>query len=181
MSKVAWGHSFASLLVKDKPRQERLHAFQTAFVPQEEPVLAADIIAHIIPEYEDDQGKLHKWKILKNVEPSNIEAKNIELVSYLEKDEKPIGGVPLFQRAVILEANLCLIDGWNLYQHQNDIPVEMREKRIALPGTLLLDSVGSINLACLDWVEFDSQWHLGFYWFDWLWDNKSCLARNRFR
>jgi len=94
------------------------------------------------------------WEIVEDVKPSKFEVKDLELVSFLEKDkdEESVKGEVVRQRAVSLRANLGLDDAKYVLDHQIEIPVEFRGKFLLFPGTLF----DCLHIVCLFWK--DGQW-----------------------
>ena len=107
------------------------------------------------------------YEVVKDVEPSQFKVKNLKFITFLESGELYINSITMCQRAVTLKGNLGLVDGQYLFDHQNEIPKEMRGKYIVLPGTLLPDSDGDLRVACLDWGG--GCWVPCFGWFVNVW------------
>ncbi|TAN33268.1 hypothetical protein EPN28_02740 [Patescibacteria group bacterium] len=122
-------------------------------------LLAADLI----PEYEDEAGKKRKWEVVEDVAPSQFEVKDLEYVSFLEPDDPGyVNGEVMRARAVVLKANYGLVDGKRMLECQAEIPKEMQDKIIVLPGTLLRGRRGGLYVACLSWVG--ARWVLDVRW-----------------
>jgi hypothetical protein len=100
----------------------------------------------------EDKG----WKIVENVEATEFEVKDLELVSVLKDGEESVEGDEMRRRAVSLMANLGLDDAMYIFDHQAEIPPEFRGKYILFPGTLFdCQHIPSM------WWE-DGKWLFGF-------------------
>lgn len=123
----------------------------------------------LIPEY---NGK--KCEVVEDVAPSQFDVAKLKAVSFLKGEEQIVRGKIMRKRAIELKGNLGLVDGKRLLAEQVQIPVELREYFIVLPGTLLRDHDGDLHVPCLCWDG--DQWVLSFDWLDDDWDGSDRLA-----
>lgn len=102
-----------------------------------------------------------EWSVKDDVPLSLSQAQKLEFISFLESGEEYIsGGETMCSRAVRLGGNRGLADAVWLIENQHLIPAELRGKYIVLPGTLLRDSDGDLNVPYLRWD--DGRWILSF-------------------
>ncbi|MEK9183328.1 MAG: hypothetical protein AAB849_02355 [Patescibacteria group bacterium] len=106
----------------------------------------------------------YDYAVVEDVTPSKRQISDLEIVSFLNDDESYINGTVMRVRAVILKANLGLVDAKRLLDNQEEIPVEFRSKVLVFTGTLLRDSGGRLHVACLYWGG--GRWCLRFDWID---------------
>ena len=102
-----------------------------------------------------------------DVQPSQFEAKNIKLKTFLEDGEGQITGEEVRKRALAKKGNFGLVDGerWkNEMNNSKDKFKKWQGKYIVLPGTLLRDSNDHLRVAFLYW-NGDS-WEFNFFWLD---------------
>ena len=112
-----------------------------------------------------------------DVEPSQFQVKDIEYIDFL-KGNDPYSGGGMRWYASRLKANLGLVDGIYILEHQDEIPEEMQYRYIMLPGTLLRDSTGgSVGIAYLYQHGNSKQWVMGFRWPKHRWEAYCRLAR----
>lgn len=114
-------------------------------------------------------------EVIEDVEPSQFQVKDLELVPFLHEGKRPINGDTMRQRAVELNANLGLADAKFVLDHQDEIPVEFRGKYLVFTGTLLRYSGGYPRVAALFW--YGSRWCLNFDWLAYDWDARGRLLR----
>ncbi len=125
----------------------------------------------------DENIARKEWKIVENVELSEFEVSNLELVSCLKKDEDEVGGEEMRRRAVRLGANLGLDDAKYILDHQAEIPPKFRGKFLLFPGTLF----DTYHIVCLIWK--DGEWLPAFLQagFDEIkFDEKDMLVRYKY-
>ena len=100
-----------------------------------------------------------------DVQPSQFEAKNIKLKTFLEDGEGQITGEEVRKRALAKKGNFGLVDGerWkNEMNNSKDKFKKWQGKYIVLPGTLLRDSNDHLRVAFLYWDG--GSWEFDFYW-----------------
>lgn len=89
------------------------------------------------------------WKIIKSVEPSKFEMKDLELVSFKQWNRDPLPGEVMRQSAVSLNANLGLDDAKRVFDQQKEIPVAFRSYCLVFSGTLLIGPGDAMGVMCL--------------------------------
>lgn len=117
------------------------------------------------------------WMVVEDVAPSKFHVKELEFISFLNQGESSINCEVIRQRAVTLKANLGLVDGKRILAEQDKLPVELRDKYIVLPGTLLRAPDGLLRVAYLFWDG--GRWCLSFRWLGCDWVGHVRLARRR--
>jgi hypothetical protein len=128
-------------------------ALALAILPAREAFSSPNPIADLVPSW---------WTVVEDVKPSQFQMKDIEFVTYLHEDETSISGDEMRRRAAALKANLGILDGKYLLDHQDEIPKDMRDKYIVLSGALLRNYAGVLHVAVLCFVG--GRWHIGFTW-----------------
>lgn len=112
-----------------------------------------------------------------DVAPTEFKVSDLELVSFMKSSKSCVSGKVMRKRAINLKANLGLADAKYILDHQAEIPVEFRNKRIVFPGTLLCTPDGNLHVACLFW--HDGRWCLLFYRLAFDWRDHDRLARRK--
>lgn len=112
---------------------------------------------------------IHKgWTVVKDVEPSEFNVSDLEFISFLEGDEQFVAGDVMRKRAVMLRGNMGLCDVNRILKCQNEIPEDIRGKRIVLPGTVLRNPAGDLLVPYLFWYvnhwELDARSLIGRDW-----------------
>lgn len=97
------------------------------------------------------------WKIIKSVEPSKFEVKDLELVSFKEMNRYPSPGERMRQLAVSLNADLGFDDAKRVFDQHKEIPVEFRSYCLVFPGTLLIGPGDAMGVVCFAYA-FDDGW-----------------------
>ncbi|TSC84302.1 MAG: hypothetical protein G01um101413_597 [Parcubacteria group bacterium Gr01-1014_13] len=111
------------------------------------------------------------WKIVEDVEPSQLDGMMIKTVSFLFEGEENIPGEVMLERAEEMKANLGFADAKYLANHQDKISIEFRYNCLVFSGTVFEDLRGCLHLAYLAFGE-GNRWHLlfvqidGVYWTD---------------
>lgn len=96
--------------------------------------------------------------VIRDVEPSKFRVSDLEFVSLLRDDKESVSGKEMCQRAVMLRCNFGLCDAKRLCQ--NEIPENLRNKRIVFPGTVLVEFVGSVNERVPVLVYASGRWNM---------------------
>lgn len=95
-----------------------------------------------------------KFKVKADVVQSLFKMENLRFISCLEKGEDSAPIKVVCGRAVILDANLGLLDAIFIRDHQDVLSGDMRNRDnyILCPGTQLADSAGNVFIPTLFWV-----------------------------
>jgi hypothetical protein len=87
----------------------------------------------------------------------NIGDRIYDLLSFLEEDKKSVFGHTMVEQAVKMEANLGQEDGQYLLDHQQDIPVALRDKVVfVFPGWCHPDNPENVHCVC--WSVAQRRW-----------------------
>ncbi len=124
------------------------------------------------------------WRLVSDVEPVLKSVERLEFLPFLHGDEVEIDIEVLRWRAKKLGANLGLGDAKFILALQKEIPVDLHDKYIVFPGTVLRSQDGGSYVPCLDrspnkWVLRFVRLHdsLGLLGYDW--NGRGRLVRNK--
>lgn len=118
------------------------------------------------------------WKLLENTSRRLTSITDLEPVSFLKSGESHINGEEMVRRARIeLDADYGQEDAEYLLEHQEEIPVELRDFYLVFTGTVWEDSNGYRCVPCLGWNG--GRWYLYFYWLGVGWNDNDRLPRPR--
>lgn len=103
---------------------------------------------------------------------------DLDLVTFLKKDEQSISSRELIRRARLeFNANLGQEDAEWLLEHKDEIPEEYENYYLVFMGTRWSTCDGCIHVACLNYVG--AQWSLDFNWLDLIHSRRTRLVRSR--
>lgn len=100
------------------------------------------------------------WTLLEN-QPRRISS-TIEAVPFLKNGEGSVDGEVIATRAIKLDANYGQEDAEWLLEHQDMIPVELRNFYLVFPATKWRNPDGSRGVPYLGWSG--DRWRLNFIW-----------------
>ncbi len=116
------------------------------------------------------------YEIMKDVEPSKFEMKDLEYVSFLDPGKDSLSGKHIRQRAVELSANLGFADAKYIMVRSEQIPHEFRNKHFLFPSTILFSSGGSLSMPYI-YRKDDGSWCLGYLRVDSAFYNQDYFVR----
>lgn len=145
---------------------DMFHVHDTDNAPSPRPKFPSEIFApDLIPTF---------WAVVEDIPPSTFKVSKLKWILLLRRGEYNIKGDTLYKRATKFKGNLGLVDGQYILDHQDQIPVEMQDKPIILPGTILRDSIRELYIPYL--YFFGSRWHLCFSGVRFGWDGTARFA-----
>ncbi|MFA6424170.1 MAG: hypothetical protein WCV83_02530 [Candidatus Magasanikbacteria bacterium] len=106
---------------------------------------------------------------------ADLHINKLRIESCLKRGEECIKGSELRERARRRNGVLGVRDGQQLLDHQDQIPMKMRKKKIVLTGTTLLAPNGFKYTASLCWYGGDNRWDFDFTFANGLWVGYECL------